>query len=241
MRVPFKNRLWLHRLARGGDAVLRYPVDRADGRASSRHRLRAVRGVRAIQLGARTARARGWIGVWLDGAPGTADDVLTGTGETLAQFQDRVLGAGASVVALQAIPGYATGGIRSRRREGRTADRSVNRIRPLVSILFPDRARARRTDGQQTRDLKDSLDSQLAELALRRGYTQSARKRVRQSPTACLRNRGQRVSRYPNPGLCSFSDLEPRGWHRVGAADCAASGRSHRPRRFVTSNRLTFG
>jgi hypothetical protein len=58
--------------------------------------------------------------------------------------------------------------------------------RVLVSVLLPDRARTRRTDGQQTRDCKDPLDAQLADLALRRSYAQSARERVRQ-PRLCGR------------------------------------------------------
>lgn len=51
---------------------------------------------------------------------GTAGDVFTATGETLAQIQDRVLGAGVSSSSLYtAIPGYATGGIRADWRAGR--------------------------------------------------------------------------------------------------------------------------
>ena len=67
------------------------------------------------------ARARGWVGAGPDGIAGTADDVLTGTGETLAQIQDRVLGAGVNSSSLfPAIPGYATFGVRGGFRAGRT-------------------------------------------------------------------------------------------------------------------------
>ena len=48
-RVPSGRR---HRLARGGHAFPRRPVDRAHGRAPSGHGLRAVRGGAALELGA---------------------------------------------------------------------------------------------------------------------------------------------------------------------------------------------
>lgn len=66
------------------------------------------------------ARARGWIGAGGDNIPGTADDLLTATGETLAQIQDRVLGLGVNASSLfPAIPGYATFGLRASFRAGR--------------------------------------------------------------------------------------------------------------------------
>ena len=66
------------------------------------------------------ATARGWIGRGPDNALGTADDVLTATGETLAQIQDRVLGTGvASAPLFTAVPGYVTAGIRAGARVGR--------------------------------------------------------------------------------------------------------------------------
>ncbi|OFW06497.1 MAG: hypothetical protein A3H96_12540 [Acidobacteria bacterium RIFCSPLOWO2_02_FULL_67_36] len=59
------------------------------------------------------ARARGWIGGGADGVLGTADDVLSATGETLAQIQDRVLGPGHTSSSLfPVIPAFATVGIR---------------------------------------------------------------------------------------------------------------------------------
>jgi TonB dependent receptor-like, beta-barrel len=60
------------------------------------------------------ARARGWIGPGADNTARTADDVLTVTGETLAQIQDRVLGVGVNSSSLfTAVPGYATFGVRA--------------------------------------------------------------------------------------------------------------------------------
>jgi hemoglobin/transferrin/lactoferrin receptor protein len=60
------------------------------------------------------ARARGWIGPGADTVPGNADDVLTATGETLAQIQNRVLGVGVNSSSLfTAVPGFATFGIRA--------------------------------------------------------------------------------------------------------------------------------
>ena len=66
------------------------------------------------------ARARGWIGPGADGIPGTADDILLQTGETLAQIQDRVLGAGVNSSPLfSAVPGYVTANIRAGFKLGR--------------------------------------------------------------------------------------------------------------------------
>jgi outer membrane receptor protein involved in Fe transport len=60
------------------------------------------------------ARARGWIGPGADGVAGNADDVLMLTGETVAQIQNRVLGAGVNSAPLYtAVPGHATFGIRA--------------------------------------------------------------------------------------------------------------------------------
>lgn len=65
------------------------------------------------------ARARGWIGAGADGALGTADDVLSATGETLAQIQDRVLGPGVNSSSLfPTIPAFATVGVRGAFRHG---------------------------------------------------------------------------------------------------------------------------
>jgi outer membrane receptor protein involved in Fe transport len=58
------------------------------------------------------ARARGLIGNGADGRPATADDVLTLTGETLAQIQARVLGTAASSSLSTAVPGYVTFNLR---------------------------------------------------------------------------------------------------------------------------------
>ena len=66
------------------------------------------------------ARARGWISPGADGAIGTADDLLTVTGETLAQIQDRVLGPGVTSSSLfPSIPGYTSLGVRAALRAGR--------------------------------------------------------------------------------------------------------------------------
>jgi outer membrane receptor protein involved in Fe transport len=59
------------------------------------------------------ARARGWIGAGPDGTFGNADDVLVLTGETLAQIQDRVLGAGVNSAPLfREVSGYTAVGVR---------------------------------------------------------------------------------------------------------------------------------
>jgi len=66
------------------------------------------------------ATARGWVGSGADGVLGTADDVLTLTGETVAQIQDRVLGAGVnSAPMLPEVAGFVTVGLRGGVRMGR--------------------------------------------------------------------------------------------------------------------------
>jgi outer membrane receptor protein involved in Fe transport len=59
------------------------------------------------------ARARGLIGAGADTLPGTADDILLETGETLAEVQQRVLGPSLAPNSLYtAIPGYTVFGVR---------------------------------------------------------------------------------------------------------------------------------
>ncbi len=58
------------------------------------------------------ATARGWVTTGADGIAGTADDILKVTGETLAQVQDRVLGALTSAPLYTDVPGYVTVGFR---------------------------------------------------------------------------------------------------------------------------------
>jgi hemoglobin/transferrin/lactoferrin receptor protein len=66
------------------------------------------------------ATARGWVGSGADGVVGTADDVLTLTGETVTQIQDRVLGAGVnSAPMLPEVAGFVTVGLRGGVRMGR--------------------------------------------------------------------------------------------------------------------------
>jgi outer membrane receptor protein involved in Fe transport len=65
------------------------------------------------------ATARGWVSPGPDGAIGTADDVLSITGETLAQIQDRVLGPGVNAAPLfREVRGYTTIGLRGGVRIG---------------------------------------------------------------------------------------------------------------------------
>jgi hemoglobin/transferrin/lactoferrin receptor protein len=58
------------------------------------------------------ATTRGWVSAGPDGAAGTADDVLNVTGETLAQLQDRVLGAANGSSLFTQVDGYASLGVR---------------------------------------------------------------------------------------------------------------------------------
>jgi outer membrane receptor protein involved in Fe transport len=65
------------------------------------------------------ATARGWVAPGHDGTLGTSDDVLSATGETLAQIQTRVLGAATSAPLFLRVEGYATIGVRGGIRIGR--------------------------------------------------------------------------------------------------------------------------
>ncbi len=59
------------------------------------------------------ATVRGLVGPGVDDRPGTADDILLATGETLAQVQDRVLGVGVnSAPLITGLPGFMTVGLR---------------------------------------------------------------------------------------------------------------------------------
>ncbi len=73
------------------------------------------------------ATVRGWVASGPDGIFGNADDVLIVTGETLAQVQNRVLGAGVTSAPLYtSVKGYTTvsvrGGVRIRNRHELTFD-----------------------------------------------------------------------------------------------------------------------
>jgi hemoglobin/transferrin/lactoferrin receptor protein len=60
------------------------------------------------------ATARGLVGAGPDGRFGTSDDILLTTRETLAQVQDRVLGAGIAQASLfTSVPGYVTLNVRA--------------------------------------------------------------------------------------------------------------------------------
>ncbi|HKX26719.1 MAG TPA: TonB-dependent receptor, partial [Blastocatellia bacterium] len=66
----------------------------------------------------RGALVRGMIDAGADGRPGTADDLLKATGETLAQVQNRVLGSAASAPLFTYVPGFVTVGLRGGLRIG---------------------------------------------------------------------------------------------------------------------------
>ena len=65
------------------------------------------------------ATARGWVTSGPDGVAGTADDILTVTGETLAQVQARVLGTATSAPMFTRVHGYTTASVRAGVRLGR--------------------------------------------------------------------------------------------------------------------------
>lgn len=85
--------------------------DRRTGAGRSRNNIRA--------FFLNGATNRGWVAAGADGITGNADDILSATGETLAQIQDRVLGVGVNSAPLfPAIPGYGTFGVRTGFRLG---------------------------------------------------------------------------------------------------------------------------
>jgi hemoglobin/transferrin/lactoferrin receptor protein len=65
------------------------------------------------------ATARGWVGAGSDGVIGTADDVLTATGETVTQIQNRVLGSAVNAPLFTEVEGYVLAGVRAGYRLGR--------------------------------------------------------------------------------------------------------------------------
>ena len=64
------------------------------------------------------ATVRGWVAPGSDGVAGTADDVLTATGETVAQVQNRVLGTATSAPLYTSVHGYTTFAVRGGFRLG---------------------------------------------------------------------------------------------------------------------------
>ncbi|MEI6669051.1 MAG: TonB-dependent receptor [Acidobacteriota bacterium] len=72
------------------------------------------------------ATARGWVSPGPDGVAGTADDVLTVTGETLAQVQTRVLGTASSAPLYTSVHGYTTLSVRAGFRFSKNREISVD-------------------------------------------------------------------------------------------------------------------
>jgi hemoglobin/transferrin/lactoferrin receptor protein len=66
------------------------------------------------------ATVRGWVTPGADGIAGNKDDILTLTGETLAQVQGRVLGTADSAPLYTSVAGYTTVAIRGGLRLART-------------------------------------------------------------------------------------------------------------------------
>jgi outer membrane receptor protein involved in Fe transport len=64
------------------------------------------------------ATVRGWVSPGPDGIAGNSDDVLTATGETVVQVQDRVLGTAVAAPLYTSVHGYTTFAIRGGFRLG---------------------------------------------------------------------------------------------------------------------------
>lgn len=112
--APAGRRYWvepyLRLVARNGRLSTLDLEDRRSGATRSRASIASFFG--------NGARARGLVSPGADGVVGNADDVLLPTGETLAQVQARVLGGATSAPLFDAIPGYATVGVRGGLRLG---------------------------------------------------------------------------------------------------------------------------
>ncbi len=120
---PAAGRFWIEPYMHAADRQSRLSSldlsDRRTGAARSRTNI--------ANFFNRGALVRGLIGAGPDTLFGTADDVLLATGETLAQVQDRVLGAGVNSAPLRrAIPGYVTFNVRGGFRVGERHDFTVD-------------------------------------------------------------------------------------------------------------------
>jgi len=121
--TPRKGRWWIEPyLHAAGRQTRLSSLDRGDRRTGA---LRTRSSIASFFRNGATAR--GLVGPGPDAVLRTADDILLATGETLAQIQDRVLGAGVNSSSLfRAVPGYVTfhlrGGVRFGERYELTAD-----------------------------------------------------------------------------------------------------------------------
>jgi len=116
---PLSGRIWIEPYAYAADRQARLSSldlsDRRTGASRSRNNIR--------NFFFNGATVRGLIGPGPDQIPGTADDVLLQTGETLSQVQNRVLGVGvAGAPLMSAVPGFFTAGIRGGVRWGESQD-----------------------------------------------------------------------------------------------------------------------
>ncbi len=116
---PWGHRFWIEPYANAAGRQDRLSTldlgDRRTGAARSRGNIR--------NFFLNGATVRGLVKPGADGRPGTADDLLAATGETLAQVQDRVLGPGVSSAPLfRALPGFLTVGVRGGIRFGTAHD-----------------------------------------------------------------------------------------------------------------------
>jgi hemoglobin/transferrin/lactoferrin receptor protein len=107
--APQRSRFWMEPYVHGASKQSRLSsLDLADRRTGAE---RTRDSIRNFFHGGATVR--GLVGAGPDSVLGTTDDILLATGETLAQVQDRVLGAGVNSAPLfLKVPGYFTLGIR---------------------------------------------------------------------------------------------------------------------------------
>ena len=102
------GRLWIEPYLYAADRQSRLSTLDLDDRRTGARRSRT-----SIQnFFRRGAAARGLVAAGPDARLGTADDTLIATGETLAQVQNRVLGAAVSAPLFPYIPGFVTFGLR---------------------------------------------------------------------------------------------------------------------------------
>ncbi len=107
--APAARRFWIEPYMHGATRQERLSsLDLADRRTGAERTRGGIQ-----NFFRRGATVRGLVGAGADGILGNADDILLATGETLAQVQNRVLGAGVNSAPLfTAVPGFFTLGIR---------------------------------------------------------------------------------------------------------------------------------
>jgi hemoglobin/transferrin/lactoferrin receptor protein len=113
--APLNSRWWVQPyLHIAGDQSHLSSLDLGDRRTGAERTRTSIR-----NFFLNGATARGWVGAGPDAVIGTADDVLTVTGETVTDVQNRVLGTATASSLFPVVSGYTALGVRGGARLGR--------------------------------------------------------------------------------------------------------------------------